>query len=84
MTYNYKRSRAKEAEIRRRLKKKKEYSVIESSTLIYDIAENKQGWVLASPISHHLYLSLSESTHTLMMSSWSKKKKNEKEIMFIV
>ena len=65
MAYIYEGSKTEGAEIgSKKESEKRENSTIVSPILIYDIAENKQVRVLVFPICHHLYLSLSEGTHT--------------------
>lgn len=66
MAYIYEGSKTAGAEIgsKKESKKKRENGTMVTLILIYDIAENKQVRVLVSPICHHLYLSLSEGTHT--------------------
>lgn len=65
MAYIYKGSKTEGAEIgSEKESEKRENGTIASPILIYDIAGNKQVRVLVFSICHHLYLSLSEGTHT--------------------
>lgn len=67
MAYISEGSKTKGVEIRsteKRWGKKGGNGALLSLILIYDIAENKQVKALVLSICHHLYLSLSEDTHT--------------------
>lgn len=65
MAYIYKGSKKEGAEIgSKKESEERENSTVVSPILIYGIAGNKQVRVLVFPICHHLYLSLSEGTHT--------------------
>lgn len=64
MAYTYEGNKAVEAEIGSKKAGEKKSKEIQSPIVIYEIAENKQVRGSVSPICHHLYLSLSEGTHT--------------------
>lgn len=80
MAYIHEKSEAEDAPLESKweIGEKKGNRAVMSPNVIYDVAENKQAWVLVSPICNHLWLSLSEGTHTLWWVAGAKLE----EIMF--